>query len=95
MPGYDDHAYRKRNDRLKRNGLQVCFLCGTEIDIALDYRDPMSWTADHLEPLSKGGKIMGEVRPAHRRCNSQRQNNPLPSPDGQQWFGPQRKPWQV
>ncbi|RSN50868.1 HNH endonuclease [Actinomadura sp. WAC 06369] len=44
----------------------------------------MSWTADHLTPLSKGGRLLGKMRAAHRSCNSRRGNrtdpvNPLPT----------------
>ncbi|WP_113914199.1 HNH endonuclease [Micrococcus sp. KT16] len=32
----------------------------------------VSLTADHITPRALGGKLMGELRPAHRSCNSRR-----------------------
>jgi len=43
------------------------------------------WTADHVIPTSKGGAWLGELRAAHRSCNSIRGNRseaevrPLPT----------------
>lgn len=59
--------------QLKRESAPVCWLCGRDIDMTLDPRHPMSWTADHIEPLSKRPDLAYEpsnLRPAHRRCNS-------------------------
>lgn len=55
---------------------RTCWLCGQPIDLNLDARDPMSWTADHVDPLSHGGAEvdLANLRPAHRRCNSSRGN---------------------
>lgn len=49
-----------------------CWICGQAIDYTLDYRQPMSFTADHIHALKDGGKLNGEMRPAHRSCNSRR-----------------------
>lgn len=38
------------------------------------WKSPWSWTADHIVPRSKGGALLGELRPAHRGCNSARGN---------------------
>ncbi|MFE2997989.1 HNH endonuclease [Nocardia sp. NPDC059246] len=71
--GLDHRAYRKARDRLRRQS-QVCHLCGTGIDVSLPPTDAMSWTADHIVPRSKGGHLLGEMKAAHRRCNSKRGN---------------------
>ena len=72
---YNDHTYRKRNAALRahvdRTG-EPCWLCGQPIDLALPYTHPMSFTADHVEAIANGGKLLSELRPAHRRCNSSR-----------------------
>lgn len=70
-----DHEYAKRREALKwkakRLGL-VCWLCGYGFNFDLDWRDPMAFTADHVEPIATGGSMLGELRPAHRSCNSRR-----------------------
>lgn len=43
----------------------LCELCGEPARVG----DPI--TADHVVPMSKGG-AGGELRPAHRSCNSKR-----------------------
>jgi hypothetical protein len=73
---YNDRQYRARADALKRKtrreGL-VCWICRKPFDWTVtDYRDPRAWTADHVEPLAQGGALLGELRPAHRACNSRR-----------------------
>ncbi|MFC6353929.1 HNH endonuclease [Rothia nasimurium] len=72
---YNNHAYRKRNAALKAHvgrTNEPCWLCGQPIDLMLPYTHPMSFTADHVEAIANGGKLLSELRPAHRRCNSSR-----------------------
>jgi 5-methylcytosine-specific restriction endonuclease McrA len=63
---------------------QVCWICGHLIDKTLPATDPMSFTVDHVIPLSRGGpaRDLALLRAAHRRCNSRRGNQlgfgPLP-----------------
>ncbi|WP_371674455.1 HNH endonuclease [Streptomyces sp. NBC_00289] len=59
-----------------------CWLCGHNIDPRLDPRHPMSWTLDHLVPLSRGGDLLdpANARPAHRRCNSSKGNRAMATP---------------
>nr|WP_265087383.1 HNH endonuclease [Nanchangia anserum] len=38
----------------------------------------MSFTADHVHELAKGGHLLGELKPAHRSCNSRRSNRTTP-----------------
>ncbi|RZT59331.1 HNH endonuclease [Microcella alkaliphila] len=69
-------AYKRKRKRLlarvRDEGL-VCHICGGDIDVTLDRRDPMSFTADHIEPLANGGDLVrNEIRPAHLRCNARR-----------------------
>lgn len=72
---YDNRTYRKRTSALKahvkRTG-EPCWLCGKPIDLNLPYTHPMSFTADHVDAIANGGKLLGELRPAHRSCNSAR-----------------------
>lgn len=52
--------------------LAVCWICGGAIDMNLPPTHGRAFTLDHLVPLSRGGAIDGEVKPAHRACNSAR-----------------------
>lgn len=45
---------------------RVCWICGHAIDLTLSPRHPLSWTLDHLMPLSKGGARSTPPTPAPR-----------------------------
>ncbi|OCW59808.1 hypothetical protein AKG36_08490 [Trueperella bernardiae] len=49
-----------------------CWICGQPIDYTADWRSRWSFTADHVIPIALGGNPRGELRPAHRACNSRR-----------------------
>lgn len=71
----DDKAYRARSRALKARTAREdlpCWLCGRPIDTDLPWKDPQAFTADHVEALATGGALLGELRPAHRACNSRR-----------------------
>ncbi|GEM41965.1 HNH endonuclease [Nocardia ninae] len=88
--GLDSRAYRKARDRLRKQS-QICHLCGNPIDLTLPHTDAQSWTADHINPRSLGGHILGEMRAAHRSCNSSRGNGTRQVHDAlpttRDWFG--------
>lgn len=72
-----DWAYKKRvtawRKKLERDpSLAVCWICGGAIDMNLPPGHGRDFTLDHLVPLAKGGALDGEVKPAHRSCNSSR-----------------------
>lgn len=77
MPGrnYEDHQYRKRQRALRNlvrtKGLP-CWLCGRPIDLDLPPRHAMAFTADHVNAIANGGRLLGDLQPAHRACNSRR-----------------------
>lgn len=73
--------YRRLVAQLKALGLP-CARCGHNIDPTLDARHPMSFTLDHITPLSRGGSLLdpANARPMHRRCNSARGNRTGPQP---------------
>ncbi|QPZ39533.1 HNH endonuclease [Paramicrobacterium chengjingii] len=76
----NDSAYVKKRDALFRQGRKNgigCHICGKPIDYNLDWKHPMSKTADHINPIANGGKMTGELRLAHRSCNSRRGTKPL------------------
>lgn len=71
----DDRTYRSRAHALKAKVKAhdlPCWLCGMPIDTGLPWKDPMAFTADHVEALANGGALLGDLRPAHRACNSRR-----------------------
>lgn len=64
---------RDRHRRVIARGKPPCGICGEPIDYALHYLDPMSYTADHVVPLAKGGSdTLDNKQPAHRDCNSKK-----------------------
>lgn len=68
-------SYRNARAALKRKTKRLglpCSLCGKPFDWSLHPSDGMAWTADHITPLAVGGHITGPMRPAHRSCNSKR-----------------------
>lgn len=84
MPGNRAYArteYRKKAAALRRHVARTgepCWICGQPIDLTLPARHAMAFTADHVEPLARGGAVCGEIRPAHRRCNSRRNARAAP-----------------
>lgn len=73
--------YRRLVAALKAAGYP-CWICGHNIPPDLDARHPLSFTLDHLVPLSRGGDLLdpANARSAHRRCNSTRGNRTGPQP---------------
>ena len=52
----------------------------------LEWPHPLSWTADHVEPIAKGGSNHGLILPAHWRCNHARNRKRKPPVrHGRQW----------
>lgn len=79
--------YRRLVAALKAAG-GPCWLCGHAIDPRLTEKHPLSFTLDHLVPLSRGGELLdpANARAAHRRCNSARGNRT-------EHTAPQRTSW--
>lgn len=71
----NDSSYVKKRDALKRQckrNNSACALCGNPIDYTLPYTHAMSFTADHIKAIANGGKMLGQLQPAHRACNSRK-----------------------
>ena len=68
---YNDRKYIARTKALRRKRLP-CWICGQPIDYEAHWKESVSFTADHVHPMKLGGKLYGELRPAHRGCNSSR-----------------------
>lgn len=65
-------AYRRHRAECLAPDHLVCHLCQRPIDKTLTWPHPLSATADHLEPVGTGGDNLGELAPAHKRCNESR-----------------------
>jgi 5-methylcytosine-specific restriction endonuclease McrA len=62
----------KRSDIIARHGTK-CWICGKPIDMKGKANTPLSFTVDHVVPLSLGGwHDLPNLRPAHHSCNSDR-----------------------
>jgi 5-methylcytosine-specific restriction endonuclease McrA len=59
--------------RLKREA-RVCAICGLPIDPELKSPHPLSFSVDHVTPVSMGGVVAEgwNLRAAHRICNMKR-----------------------
>lgn len=67
-------AWRRLRERVFREETH-CWRCNTYVDQTLDWRHPMSRTADHLDAIANGGSGVPDrsmVRLAHRSCNGRR-----------------------
>ena len=71
----NNRAYVAKREALKhhakRNNIP-CWLCGQPINWNAHWKDKDSFTADHIKPVANGGKMTGQLKPAHRSCNSRR-----------------------
>tara|TARA_R110002020_G_scaffold335482_1_gene550616 strand:- start:83 stop:304 length:222 start_codon:yes stop_codon:yes gene_type:complete len=69
-----DETQRKR-DRARIAATKAdCHICGKPIDYTIKWPDPMSFEADHVEPISKGGlDALANKKAAHRHPNLQPQ----------------------
>lgn len=61
---------------------QLCLLDGHDLDVALIdlevFNEPMSWSIDHIIPMSRGGRnVLENMQPAHKQCNTARGNDDL------------------
>lgn len=64
----------KRQDIFVRDS-GVCGICGDSIDAALKRPDPLSFSIDHILPISLGGADCAEnVQAAHLACNVKKGN---------------------
>src|SRR5690554_822709 len=75
----EGRPYKRNKERLKRIGKQnalPCALCLQPIDYELHHSDAMSFTVDHIVPVSLGGNenAYSNMQPAHSRCNKARGN---------------------
>jgi 5-methylcytosine-specific restriction endonuclease McrA len=77
---------RNRFRRIISRDQPPCHICGGEIlsDIG-DHIHPLSYQADHIVPVPKGGSdTLSNIAASHRRCNQSRYSKSLP---GQQMPG--------
>src|SRR5699024_2277322 len=67
-----EHAPYTTQDIIDRDGL-TCSWCGDDIDLGIEYPNPMSKSIDHVLPISKGGPdTLENVQLLHLTCNIQK-----------------------
>lgn len=53
----------------------VCHICSSVIDMTLKFPEKLSFSFDHLKPLSMGGdNLISNIRPSHLTCNRKKAN---------------------
>jgi len=75
--GRSGRTWRELVARVKAMYPNVCHLCGQDIDLSLHHHDPLSFTVDHLIPISidpSKAEDLSNLRPAHKTCNSRKGN---------------------
>jgi hypothetical protein len=74
--------------RLIRRDKGICHICGEAVRRDVDVQHDMAPSRDHVLPLAKGGThTWGNVRLAHRICNSlKRDTVPASGVDMQRWL---------
>lgn len=72
-----DPIYQRNRRALleqSRSEQRPCWLCGRAIDYDARAPQPLSFSADHVEPVGTGGSNHGELRAAHLGCNKKRKD---------------------
>lgn len=83
MSRTSDRTYLKNRKRIRH--LDTCWLCGHHISDDYQAPHPLSWSADHVDPVARSGNNHGELMPAHRICNQKRKTKPPPVRHARQW----------
>ena len=66
---------RDRHRRAIARDKPDCTYCNQPINYDTHHLDPLSFTIDHVTPLSRGGTdTLDNCVPAHRACNRQKSN---------------------
>lgn len=62
-----------------RDRHEPCAICWHQIDYSLESPDPMSFEADHVVPMSRGGDPYDPAngQASHRCCNNWRKDRPM------------------
>jgi 5-methylcytosine-specific restriction endonuclease McrA len=72
MARTSDRRYRALRARVLEGKGIVCAGCGEPIDKSLPFPHPMSATADHINPVGRGGSNHGKLQPMHLLCNQRK-----------------------
>ena len=71
--------YEQARERCRRVYGDVCWLCGHTIPDDVPPKHPLSWSLDHVRPISvwpEGEWVLENHRPAHYGCNSGKRDRP-------------------
>jgi 5-methylcytosine-specific restriction endonuclease McrA len=78
--------YRQLRAHILATRPPICAWCGQPIDLTLSGNDPQGPSVDHILPRAQGGtNHPTNLQPMHRRCNTQRGNQPLPQHTSRNW----------
>ena len=69
VKGRNNKLYADLSQALRRKAKRndwPCWICGKPIEWEADWRDPMSYTYDHVVAVATGGAVRGAGKPAHR-----------------------------
>jgi len=73
MGSHNSQLYRNNRNAIKQRVAKTgepCHLCGMPIDLNAGKAEPLSFTVDHVIPVSAGGTdLMNNLVPAHFKCN--------------------------
>lgn len=67
-----DAIYRRNRAKTLAPNPLICAWCGKPINKKLKFPHPLSPTADHINPVAKGGNNRGKLQPMHLKCNQQK-----------------------
>lgn len=79
-------SWRVLKDEFRRRCAQAnarCWICNQQINYEAKWREPTSFEADHVKPVSTHPHLalsMGNLRPSHQSCNRGRGNRPMGGP---------------
>lgn len=75
-----DPGYRRNRAALRARRLP-CAICGKPINYELRAPHPRSFSADHVDPVARGGANDGPLQAAHLGCNKRRGSKPIEKVD--------------
>ena len=83
MSRTSDRTYLKNRKKILH--IDTCAICGNWINPEFKSPHPLSWSADHIHPVGRGGHNHGPLQAAHRDWNTRRKMNPPPPRHARQW----------
>lgn len=79
------YRYRVLRAALRKQR-KPCYICGLDIDYTASKAEPLSFTADHVKPVTTHPElalVASNLKAAHYRCNTRRQDGAIKPELGQ------------